>query len=438
MRGWTNIAGGGINLNAGIQEFTVANGKSVVAGDFVELYTIESESVLTYANIKQGKTAQISENLVITQSGETLYLLKMEEGRLNIVDSYSEKAVGGFCITENGGIAVAIKSSPYLVKLKVQNGFLAKDSEAQSVDDISPGTLYGISVEEKDGRLYVIGSTRTQSGSTYHYTGRILIFKENAGGNMAPETTSYITFNLLSGVTTPYYISGTFSAGGYIFCCLDSEAYKSKSIVKISIQGSEASIESISTNAVNSLFPVTFYNKYAIWASQGTDGSNLYIYNAQSNSVEQIDMSGFGFPVASDYDSKKRTRAAYAKYEDDKLAIFFSGGGSTYLNVAVFKVSNSGNLQGLSNIFKVEYESASFTEADVYLFFLNRTVNPACYFSSATHCLAVSYNAGSHELTDFVQPDYVKPYEGGSAIGVAKQSGTSGQAVEVYVAKPSA
>ena len=39
-------------------------------------------------------------------------------------------------------------------------------------------------------------------------------------------------------------------------------------------------------------------------------------------------------------------------------------------------------------------------------------------------------------LTEKVDENYVKTYGGGKAIGVAKQSGKSGQKIEVYVPTP--
>ena len=423
MTGRTNITGGGMNLNAEVQEFTVANGKNVVSGDFVSWRTVKKESVLTYSDIEQGKTEQVGENLVVTQSGEALYLLEMVNGNLRIVSSYSEKPVGGFCIMQDGGIAVAVKSSPYLVRLVVGNANLEVSSEAQNVSVTIP-TPFG--VEEKDGKLYVLGRYSA-------FEVRLYPFTYSAGG-MTLESSTYIEINLGNNISGLDW-TGAFSASGNIFI-ISNYVQGNRFVYKIAFNSGNTTVktEQVSEKGLKTLFPVSFFDKYVIFSSS----YNLYIYNAETEEMKEIDMHGFGFPATDSYTAANRN-SAFAKHGDNELAIFFNGGGSSYLSAVVFRVANSGNLEMASNIFKLKFESASVTTAtNMYLFFVGNSVNPTCYASNATRCISSTYDSASEQLTDYVEPNYVEPYTGGLAIGVAKQSGKSGQTIEVYVAKPSA
>lgn len=429
MRGRTNAGGSGtLAIKGNVEQFKVMEGTSVVAGDFVEYKTVKGENILSHTDIRQGKTEQIGENLIVTKSKESLLLLKVVEDKLNIVASYNEKKVNGFCAMSDGRIAVSVNSAPYLVILKIENDLFIISTEAT---DSMPAPAS--SVEEFNNKLYLIRARR----ETHSYYATFYVFLKNEDETISLEKTD--DTNISFDVSTNYSAFNTFILENHI-CYILYETDSSGEIelersgaITIKEDGFEKYKFGFYVDA-ESFSPITFFGKYAFWGKR----EYFYIKNISSGEEIKINATSFGFVIKSNY--LNYCKSAYAKYGEDKFAVFFFGGEreAKYYQVATFQLNkNSGTITRLSDIFIPGFTelTQSINRNEFGMFFFENNVIPTQYASNTTYDYMIAYDNNSNQLSDQIDKNYVKTYEKGPTMGVAKQSGTGGQKIDVYVPK---
>lgn len=430
MRGRTNAGGSGtLAIKGNVEQFKVAEGTSVAVGDFVEYKTVKSENVLSYNRVQQEKTEQVGVDLIVTKSKGSLLLLRVAEDKLNIIASYNEKKVNGFCTMSDGRIAVSVNDEPYLVILKIENDLFIISTEAT---DSMPAPAS--SVEEFNNKLYLIQARK--ESSVYYAT--FYVFLENEDSTISLEKTDDTNIEFIR--TSEYkVVLNTFILGSnicYIIYGEDSSGnIRSENSGAITIKEDGFGKYNLGFDGdAKSFFPITFFDKYAFWGKTNA----FYLKNISSGEKTGINADSFGFVWKES--NLNYCKSAYAKYGEDKFAIFFFGGEREvkYYQVATFQLNkNSGTITRLSDIFIPEFtELTQSIGHNVFgMFFFENNVIPTQYANNATYDYMIAYDNNSNQLSDQIDKNYVETYKGGNTMGVAKQSGTGGQKIDVFVPK---
>lgn len=139
MKGRTNISGGGMNINADVENFTVASGSNVTAGNFVQ-YKNEKSDRKYDTNYGYGSNFINSKNNVpkVLPCGMNRYVRRYQNNgensifRFNLVDvsngfkvlsafSISCTNPPSFCLLSDGNIAICYMSAINTFKLRIYN-----------------------------------------------------------------------------------------------------------------------------------------------------------------------------------------------------------------------------------------------------------------------------------------------------------------------------
>lgn len=110
MQGRTNVgSGGGMVLNADIEQFTVAEDNTIIAGDFVEIYDKNIEGMYAtdtmYMGLIKNRFYPLGNNVflrnIMVGGEKNLAIIKYnEDGNIVVLDTLAD--VGNFEITDNG------------------------------------------------------------------------------------------------------------------------------------------------------------------------------------------------------------------------------------------------------------------------------------------------------------------------------------------------
>lgn len=155
MRGRTNVGGGnGIFVNGDIDYYTVAEGNSITAGDYVsrkiipEYQELFSGDSVVYGNDKVG------DNLYLCQIGNYLRLVNYDGNIINIVRSYTDYAIVNNCYyydSESQIIwavvkdeAVLANDSGYIVQLQIEESRILLLSKYTNEAAIASQACYAI------------------------------------------------------------------------------------------------------------------------------------------------------------------------------------------------------------------------------------------------------------------------------------------------------
>lgn len=433
MRGRTNITGGGMNLNADVQEFTVASGKNVVSGDFVSYYTTVSEKALISSPFSTYDHTDIGNGLCIVLSNNILYLLKLTENGLEIVDAYNDYTTIDYALLSDGSIALCIEESPYLIRVSVSSerfGYVCSVSGEPS--DIFAG-LTAYYVSEHNGELYLFSSKNSDS----YLRLSVYLFDVSNSSKITYKITiasdKYFENWKMSGNNGEYRhrIYKPIFVGDYLFAFSDTNY--DDSLNKIFIDKNAPSIELVGAIKYSYAIPekiFAFYDKYLLWKRQGVQPVYC-LYNIKTDAITTYELKNFGFAVSGTYTTDINTSLV----GDGGFCVLYTESNVRGQN-GIFKIREAtGDLSLASNIFVPTFSQHFDSSGVIYL---DGTVNNVAYSSGRTYTYVYSYEPSAELLTEKVNKNYVQPYTGGLAIGVAKQSGKAGQSIEVYVAKPSA
>lgn len=439
MRGRTNITGGGMNLNAETKEFTVASGKNVVAGDFVSYYTTVSEKVFSSSEFSTFDHAQIGDGMCLCINEKALYLLKQTENGIEVVSAYNDYSVFDFCVLSDGSVAVSVLGTPYIVRLRISNNGFQFVCSASGIPTDSIKASNGGCLAEHEGKLYFFNSffeyvSQNKSHSMY-VSPYIFDISKSTQLSYISGTASKNTYTIWeridSGVTR---LSKAMFVNNNLYIVSLVRGYLSTSNITGDIAELEIVANTLEYKESVGAFdgkqcPISFYDKYIFW----TDGINIHLYNVMSGNEKAYRLDNFGFSSNVTETSKRTTK--FSKVENGAVAIFFYGGsGKKYSQTAVFEINEApGDVLLKSNIFNPSFTSYS---NDIGVICIGDTINDIVY-SNRSYSYVINYDKSAELLTEKENKSYVEPYTGGLAIGVAGQSGQSGQTIEVYVAKPS-
>lgn len=430
MRGRTNITGGGMNLNATVDEFTVVDGQSVTSGDFVEFETVVSEKTLTSLKLSTKAHSKVTEDLCVVLHNNILYLISSGYNGLEIVDSYSDMLVRDYEILPDKSIVIGVQEEPFIIRLKITNEkfqYVCGATGIPSGEILSTDLNYLLVNGEK---LYMF-NIRTNVIDSSHYTYYFSIYTFDVS---VSSRVSYISGNFDETIYEGLQRSSKSNFWKPVFVgeniYLLSEKASSKKFLNFQIIGGSLNIISNESVAAGTDVPlICFFDKYILSLS----GYVLYIYNTKTGVSTQYTLPNFGFNIS--YNGL--LYAEISEISEGRFAIFFYGGSpqKTYYQNGVFKLSEStGALELESNIFNPGF--SSFSNSQIGVIFLNGIINDLMYVNNVTKSYAIEYKQGAGLLYDKTKEGFVKPYSGGIAIGVAKQSGKSGQKIEAYVPTP--
>lgn len=437
MRGRTNVGGGsgGVFIKADTKNFIVSEGESVTAGDFVEYKTQQNEGLIANAYITFYDQTKIGENLLLTLSEGALLLLKMDKGQLKIINSYNESVVYDYLVLSDGSIVIRVKDYPYITRLKVESDLFNVICQAENVTD---NPVYGNNrLAEYNGKLYLIGEKKYTTTNSEKYGLVFYVFDiSNA------EKITYIdkkeTDSDFIGTMDMYEIYSTFVVKDYIYLVERLRKYSYNDteyrIIRITFDDVNdlSGYEIVSQKIGEAQKPIVFYEKYIFWIYN----FSIYLFNNNSKATNVIGLDTLGFykgTISSDW---LLPRCVFSEVGSGKLSLFNcadpKGTFYTY-ETAIIQIDElTGNINKISNIFEPNIKYKAWNTEVVYL---EGTINNIYKINGTTRSYYVSYDQETNVLSDQVDTAFVKPYVGGSAIGVAKQSGISGQMIEVYVPK---
>ena len=167
MRGRTNITGGGMNLNATVDEFTVAEGNDITSGDFVEYYTTVSERTLISSSMSILNHTKTGNGLCLGISDNVLYLFEETISGLEIVGAYNDYVVSDYELLTDGTVAICVKGRPFVIRLKIIEKRFQYICSATGIPEGNIGNNDGGFVSEYGGKLYLFNTKnkRVQSGT---------------------------------------------------------------------------------------------------------------------------------------------------------------------------------------------------------------------------------------------------------------------------------
>lgn len=466
MRGRTNISSGGngLAINGSIEQFQVAEENTIVAGDFVEYEFNNENNYLFSGYFNKSKYGGDYKPIIysfLDDSFLVFYYLtgnyqigyfKVENGEiaLKATIAYSNKYWGmPLCVLENGLFVVVnrenLDNKIYLYKIEDDN-FVQLDYVDSTIK-----SAFSV-VDLKNGYFCVIGGSSTTS-EFRSYLAEVYSYSE---------TSLELLFTVSSFLTLPSSITlssmtnispRTFSVGEnkFLLFCRYSSSYE---IIYYQVDIDNNEINNISTNYFT-------YSTNAKYFGCKTFGDLLPI-NTETFLTSQFYMSGTNSLTPVDAGV---FRIIYV--QDDALAIVDNveivsdddtGGGITcqpvkenVLFVAYLSKDNQVNIKRLeynpsthliSNVSNIVTLNTMCTADSDYIGLVSYGIflesgNEIFYLytdytdSYEIYCVKLLYQNGVLEIGE--QTNLVKPYSGGSAMGIAKDSGTAGDTIDVYV-----
>ena len=400
MRGRTNAGNGGIFLNATTDSFEVASG-NITAGDFVEYYYDTTEKELSGSIINNSKSYPVGENtglyMALVNSIPTLY--KWVDGLITIVDTYSYTATTLF---------------PY-------NGttFLAGN--------------YVLSVDVNQEELSLISS------SNYTFTAKLndnILISLNASGHLYTlNCTDLANISLMSSISSVsgvficaynnvvYTLWGTTSTYGRLYLTpweVNTETGEITKVTNIEIASTGSSASAVA-NRQYPLSSVILANRYVVFAytffGSATTAKTICVFDlvekrkAVSTLLEILNSVNIGDISSSDIDNNGYiiiAEKATGGITEKAVALFrFNPANQTLTKLSSLALDNN-----YSAVFKRSSNSYSLHTNDSYMELTN-----------TNNVLSIG------ELTNTV-----KEWAGsGNPLGVAKQTGSAGSTIEVYI-----
>lgn len=397
MRGRTNVGGGGIALNANVVNKEVASG-NIIAGDFVEYYTVPGS--LSNQNGFDIVVGNIGEYTIIiggTQSSSygysLMYLIKNDE----IVDIYEDSYIKNAIIYNNFVVIGTIEPNKGFGTLRIIN------DKFVLIDFLN--VLYGKdNISIANGKIFAsaTGST-TAILNVCDISDQGMLSNANQSA-AAISTIQYVIYH--NGIYYGFHYNSTSEVDVY------------------TITFSESGVPSISSTYKQ----LTLYNvnpaeryvmlqteDYIIFKSQPetTASAALYYVTIPDFIVTRIQ---FTFPSSSNYNfgivSKIENGQFFAVYNNQYLYYYI-------FNEVLKTITLIDNFNTESNkIQRIGYRNG------------NRI---AVLNSSLYDTFRLFELENDTYIQDISDKDYVIPYTAGHPIGVAKDPGSTGDTIGVYI-----
>lgn len=498
MKGRTNISGGGMNINANVENFQVAEGSNVVAGNFVQ-YKMASDDRKYDTNVGYGSDYANSNNEApkVLPCGNNRYVRRYKNNSeenitwFNLIDvsngfkvlstfSIASDNLPAFCLLSDGNIAVCYMTSTTTIEVRIYN----------IVDSFAQLNNYDFTTEiagnSKLSHITQIGNSKIIVNNENHF----FICNYSSGeitGNQYTQLEELATarsiydndWNTYAVGEDKFILFRTFYSydrvdKGYLM----NDYYCS--LIKVLEDGS--ALETLDNILLDSSGSVGMSLNTFLWGnafgingkvlfSEGNGGNGSYksahetkIYYVQNDKILQtstlnplIELESEGIFLPSNVvfsDARGSATAQYAKEDVIYISVCAhierSGGQgeNDACKTAIYRMEYSTKMGEFtrSNIVTFEGEEDSgvytykfgfgqFFESDSGdVYYLYETTSSSGYEKQGRWLMKLSYKDGI--LTMGNSTGMVENYDGsGAAIGVAKQSGKPGDIIEVYTPK---
>ena len=396
MLGNTNVKDG-INLNATIVTKEVESGQSIVAGNFVQYKTVScdieigSTTIISIADIGDGYYLAV-------YSDNVLKLLKFDGANSEVVDTYTDFPVYNVTADQDGNIYATskISSNDYLYRFAIENNVITRKA------NVKLDTYAG-----SDAEIYVVGgyiyTIKYSSAGTPHLYVNVLT---DNGGTLTKVTTQDDTSS------TYRQYAGGIVIGGY--------AYRLYQTTDSSYKYLNCAITSFSSSGV-SVRVETLLDRVPIGQSHGWGLSTYAKYDngimiTKDEDIAILDtrMNVLTYPCSFDFSIMG---GKLHQIENNKILVT-----GTKMCIAEFD-SELVRVNQLSN-------TVTPTNATTY----RENDDEFIYFTGGQTLSVYNYSDDYLSLSQPIDIDYVRNWDGNyRLIGVAKQSGTAGDTIEVYI-----
>lgn len=415
MRGRTNASNGGIFLNATTDDFEVATGNTIVAGDFVEYHYDTAEKTISGSSFSEECfLVDATAKLYITRLSGYATLITYDNGTITIEDSYTTA------------------QSTELVKYN-DTTYLSTSGDVFTVDvankTLSLSSNINKTFQHKVGNYLV--SVERSGSSTVTYT--VKTFSCADLSNITLVDTKSVTDQSGSQLVIGKSFGNGICFGVYLVSNTSSQhmAYGKLKFAYIDLtNGSITSIENLlvfDTSASSSISASMTFVGNAIGERYilthfhyGYSGHYTYedrIYDTTSRDLKNnLSTADNYIPVRSDYTDKN----GYYYW-----LLYYATSGSTFF-FDLYKTDKQTGLSELCDTVSATYNTSPLWVFDNNDFALLRVSSPSIYYKIA--------RAISDEIVEGALTDTVQEWSGGiNPLGVAKQSGTAGDTIAVYI-----
>lgn len=418
MRGRTNIGGGGIAINATVEQKEIKSG-NIIAGDFVEYYsTPTSISLSSFVNFKFEVNGYL-----IGLVGTTLVAFK--NGRQ--VASYVEYTCSK--IGQCGNFVIFYDNNLRIVGvLSIENDTFTLLDTYTTSDDRDANAIWGA-----NGKICYV--SYYQSGSTL-YVGVLDVSNNGVLSNYYKTTLTNVSSNSNSVYDVAYY-------NGY-FYVIFLGMYAGVSI-KLSIDGSNQA--SIVTTINNIQFQYgknfrTVYKKNQIIAIASYEGDTiststsnqgyLGLLNFVTGNGNTKTLQNFGEVLTIINDSLLLTSARnYSSNTYFTYTINLCSFNDSTLELSILDTIELSDKTYGSITKGLRFSTGGIKDNIVYVQLKGGQSNPG----NPDYTISL-FEVINNELKDITQKNYVQTYGNGNPIGVAKDSGVAGDIIDVYVPVP--
>lgn len=504
MRGRTNVGGGGVGIYADTENFTVAEGSNVTAGNFVQ-YKMEGDDRKYDTNVGLGNNFFGSENQApkVLPCGNNRYVRRYKNNNeenitwFNLVDvtdefsvlssfSINSENLPAFCILDDGNIAVSYMKENNTITVEIYStlGFFTKLSTYQLTNE-NIGNVGNTHITQLGNSKILVNNLNNFFICTYLY-GEIT---ENKYASVEKKQLTFAAkalydndWNIYSSGKNAFILFQAFysvknTLEGY-YCVLVGE--EEGNLEEIDSESISFDINNQSQNSLNTcLWGNAFGINGKVLFSEGDAGrydirdafeTKIYyckdvsiMQSSVFNPMKETESEGI-FELSSGIDTFTSTSGTAQYVKEDVIYVAVCPQG-TYLennqsgairneknktaiyraeynpNNGIFKKSNTVTFETEGIYENGAYRGAIFSgfgqffeseNGDVY--YLYETSANTRYKKSGRWLMKLSYKDGVLSIGE--STGLVENYNGsGAAIGVAKQSGSAGQEVEVYVPK---
>lgn len=426
MRGRTNASNGGIFLNATTDTFEVATGNTIVAGDFCEyVYDTEIKTLTTATSTYDLLNVQKLDNgLYVASYLNYFTVLQMSSGVLSVINQTQYGVLsntGRLCVMSNNRVAViSLDSSTYYLTVFS----VASDGTVTQLAQESVGTTVSSAYNTSISYLGNMGgnvvacvhSSYLRSSATDTITLHAIDITDTSSvGHYSRNITSGMTYNNNFNVIgfgnnkVAYIIKGSSSSSGTVY-------YYEKVVTY-----NEGFEETVSTSITSSTFSSLAGNLVNYYP----DDNKTYFYNgaglfdASTDAFYSISYSTIGLSASIDKAINIGNNKAIIYSNSKYYQIEFNTASHSFTLLSDTPLSNeSGTIV-----------SVSLALGNVVLLSYYRNYSSTYTIRYATLSIDDSGNVELGGVTNTVQE-----WQGsGNPMGVAKQSGTAGDTIEVYI-----
>ena len=410
MRGRTNATNGGIFLNATTDTFEVASGNNIVAGDFVEyVYDTEYTSLegsFTTKNYLVDSTTNLY--IAIKETIPTLFTFDGET--ITVVGTYPYNA--SYLVKYSDTIYIASNTDAiYVLEVDVQN---------QSFNLIASKTGIGyINFRyDTDTFLCVIPTSSSNNGAIRVYNcsdlTNITLLKTNT--NKTCNTPLCVYDGVMYCV---YGATGSSYGRMYMFPYTINTStgdVTQGTLIEIASTGSSASAVS---SAVYPLSSKLLDDRFLIFGYRFTSYSSTAVWMCVYDFVQNAKVVDEFYQI----DNKFVTSHYSSEIKDDGTIVICSPGASgEFRGFVLFKFDKTNLTLSI-----LDYKESSVSD--------NRILDYQNNKYSIHHKGAyLPFEVSNNKLIVGELTDTVQQWQGsGNPMGVAKQSGTAGDTIEVYI-----